>query len=110
MVLLTKEDLYTFGLYLELVYRGSLSLEQAGTTKYDAITVAKNYLVLADIYVIADILVDRQQRTSLLKRCLRMHVLTVSHVHGLASFISLRMKSSMLYTPKMWKVMVRGNY
>jgi hypothetical protein len=58
MVLLTKEDPYTFSLYLELVYRGSLSLEQAGTAEYDAITVAKNYLVLADIYVLADFLVD----------------------------------------------------
>jgi hypothetical protein len=58
IVPLIKENPYTFSLYLELVYRGSLSLGQADTTKDDAITVAQDYLVLADIYIFADFLVD----------------------------------------------------
>jgi hypothetical protein len=60
IVPLVREDPYTFSLYLELVYRGCLSLGQAGTMQDedDAITVAQIYLLLADIYILADFLVD----------------------------------------------------
>jgi hypothetical protein len=58
IVPLLKEDPYTFGLFLELVYGGSLSLGHTGTMKDDAMMIAQNYLVLADIYIFADFLVD----------------------------------------------------
>jgi hypothetical protein len=59
IVSLTKEDPDTFSLYLELVYRGRLSLgRQTGTMEDEANMVAQNYLVLADIYILADFLVD----------------------------------------------------
>jgi hypothetical protein len=58
VILLTKEDAYIFGLYLELVYRGHLTVDQTDTMEYVASTVDHNYLVLADIYILADFLVD----------------------------------------------------
>jgi hypothetical protein len=43
---LTEEDTYTFGLYLEVFYRGYLALEAAAETEYDKTTVDQNYLIV----------------------------------------------------------------
>jgi hypothetical protein len=68
MVPLTEEDPHTLHMYLDLVYRGCLTLDQAGTAKYscDAATVAQRYLVFADIDILADFLVDPSTKNNII--------------------------------------------